>query len=123
MDRVIDIAVLLLSMAKEFVPLIVEGLKGRKPQIIREEPDVRIYRLPQFNLIGNAWTGTHTPSDDDPDEDSIPCQIYCDPRHNAQGVIEPSKEYLPGLWIRYPIEWLAIGEIKYWQIPNMEPRY
>jgi len=123
MERWIDLAFLLLSMAREFLPLVVEAVKGRRPTIEREDKDVRIYRLPNFNLIGRAWVAGRLPADGGADEEDLPCQIYCDPRHNTQSVGTSSREYLPGLWIRYPIEYLSIGELNVWEVPQDQGRF
>jgi len=123
MDRWIDLAVLLASMAREFVPLVIEALKGRKPTIEKGEGRVRIYRIPIFNLVANVWLPGNLPASDAPDLEEVPCQLYMNPRHEAQGQETPAREYLPGIWIRYPIDRLNEGETHIWEAPSGSGRY
>lgn len=123
MERWHDLAFLLLSMVKEFIPLIVEAIKGRKPTIRKEGSNVRVYRVPEFNLVAKVWLTATSPAEGPADLDDVEVQRYENPRYQVNSKDDGSREYLPGLWIRYPISYLEIGEVKFWNVPSDSPRY
>lgn len=112
-----------MDMARFFVPLIVDAIRGQRPKIEKEGGGVRIFRIPQFNMIGKAFLPGNLPSVDEPDITDIPCQIYTDPRDNTVIDRTVNENYSPSQWIRYPIEYLSAGPIGIFQVPGGVERF
>lgn len=55
------------------------------------------YRLPNFNLLCNAWACNQTPTNDPPTWEDVPCQLYV--------VSRPNVSVTPSYTNDYYVEW------------------
>jgi len=77
------------------------------------------YTVPNFNLLADVWNAGHTPADDPPDEENVPCQFYLYSRGTFD--VDPCELelYTPPIWLRF--QSVDAGIVSLGQVFEVEP--
>jgi len=83
-----------------------------------------VYSLPQFNLVGDAWTDPFTPDADSPDVVNVPVQLYVFSRGAFDLQYGELLAWSPPVYVRIDPDFGALPlNLWIWEVPQGSERY